>query len=110
MRVTTSAGPPGGKGTIQRIGLDGHPACACASVPANVVAATKTAVRYLAFMPPLTAEAEAAEVEAAEERRWERPVQRRSGGRTLEPCGPLHTCIGCRRSRSAAGVRTRKFL
>ena len=65
MRVTTSAGPPGGNGTIQRIGLDGHPVCACASVPANVVATTKTAVRCLAFMPSLTAEAEAeVEVEA----------------------------------------------
>ena len=67
MRVTTSAGPPGGNGTIQRIGLDGHPVCACASVPANVVATTKTPVRCLAFIPPLTAEAEAeaeAEVEA----------------------------------------------
>src|SRR6266571_1662533 len=105
-RVTTSAGPPGGNGTIQRIGFDGHAVCACASVPANVVAATKTAVRCLAFMP-LNAGAEG---EAAEERSWERPVQRRSGGRTLEPCGPLHTCTGCRRSRNAAGARTRKFL
>src|SRR6266571_9378507 len=102
MRVTTSAGPPGGNGTIQRMGFDGHAVCACASVPPNVVAATKTAVRYLAFMPPLTAGAGVGEAEAVSS--WDRPVKRRSGDRTREPCGPLHTCTGCRRSHSAAGV------
>src|SRR6266699_6227906 len=49
-RVTTSAGPPGGNGTIQRIGFDGHAVCACTSVPANAIAAAKTAARCPAFM------------------------------------------------------------
>src|SRR6266702_1566464 len=58
MRVTTSAGPPGGNGTIQRIGFDGHAAavCACATLATNIVAAaTNAAVRYLAFISPLPA-------------------------------------------------------
>src|SRR5712691_9410923 len=52
MRVTTSAGPPGGNGTIQRIGFDGHAAavCACARVPANAAIAATSSARCLAFI------------------------------------------------------------
>src|SRR5262252_4064152 len=44
MRVTTSAGPPGGNGTIQRIGLDGHADCACAKDPASIAIARTIAL------------------------------------------------------------------
>src|SRR5690348_1281813 len=54
MRVTTSAGPPGGNGTIQRIGFEGQPpvGCACAKGPASIAAPAQTAARNLAFMVP----------------------------------------------------------
>src|SRR5690242_10428821 len=54
MRVTTSAGPPGGNGTIQRIGFEGQPPadCACAKGPASIAAPAQTAARSLAFMVP----------------------------------------------------------
>src|SRR5690242_17066866 len=54
MRVTTSAGPPGGNGTIQRIGFEGQPPadCACAKGPASSAAPAQTAARNLAFMVP----------------------------------------------------------
>src|SRR2546428_5363656 len=83
MRVTTSAGPPGGNGTIQRISLDGHPVCACASVPANVVATTKTAVRCPAFMPPSP---------RRRRRRWRR-VARGRGGKATRHGNLVALCI-----------------
>jgi hypothetical protein len=39
MRVTTSAGPPGGNGTIQRMGLDGQADWAWASDAARTASA-----------------------------------------------------------------------
>src|SRR5215831_15919306 len=65
MRVTTSAGPPGGKGTIQRIGFDGND-CACAACASS--AAQKKIAAFIAAIvaarPRLTA-AEAAEAARA---------------------------------------------
>src|SRR3989442_12541724 len=87
MRVTTSAGPPGGNGTIERIGLDGHPVCACASVPANVVATTKTAVRCLAFMPPSPRRRR-----RRRRRRWRR-VARGRGGKATRHGNLVALCI-----------------
>src|SRR5262252_1149776 len=47
MRVTMSAGPPGGNGTIQRIGFDGHAVCACAG---DCASAAKRKNRTAAFI------------------------------------------------------------
>src|SRR5215475_2886222 len=47
MRVTTSAGPPGGKGTIQWIGFDGQD-CACAACASS--AAQKKILAFIALL------------------------------------------------------------
>src|SRR5215831_15736302 len=50
MRVTTSAGPPGGNGTIQRIGFDGHADCARADCASSAAQNTRRALAFIALL------------------------------------------------------------
>src|SRR5262245_10712175 len=50
MRVTMSAGPPGGNGTIQRIGFDGHAVCACAGDCASIAQDRNRTPAFIALL------------------------------------------------------------